>query len=184
MSEFRGFIAVDIPVSSKILELADHIKQSGADVKLVEPENLHLTLKFLGDTPTEKTGEIEHIMKKAAEGQTPFTIRLMGTGVFPNRNYIKVIWIGIHDSVSLEQIARSIDDQLAQIGFKKERRGFSSHLTVGRVRTARNKNMLVKTLEAYADVEFDVVPVDVIKLKQSTLTPKGPIYQTITEVKL
>jgi 2'-5' RNA ligase len=184
MSQFRGFIAIEIPASSSIIELEKTIKQTGADVKLVEPKNLHITLKFLGDTPEDKTAAIEQVIKKSVEGIKPFTIQLVGTGVFPNQNYIRVIWIGIEDGQILATIASDIDEQLSQIGFKKEQRRFSSHLTVGRVKTARKKNELVKVIEQYTTVEFDRITVDAIKLKQSTLTPQGPIYQTITEVKL
>lgn len=184
MSKFRGFIAIDIDVAPKVLEFEKEIEQTGADVKLVEPENIHMTLKFLGDLDEELVDQIENIMKDAVKEIDPFTIKLNGTGVFPNKNYIKVVWIGIEDGQIIETIAKRIDEQLSTLGFKKEKRGFSPHLTLGRVKTAKNKERLVKTIEKYEDVEFGEFEINSIKLKKSDLTPKGPIYTTRVDVKL
>jgi len=184
MVRFRGFIAIDIDAGSKILEFKRDIESIGADVKLVEPENIHVTLKFLGDVDEALVDQIERIMHDAVKGIDPFAVKIKGTGVFPNEKYIKVIWIGLENSQIIGTIAKRIDEQLAALGFTKEKRGFSSHLTIGRVKTAKQKEHLVKTIEKYADVEFGEQHIRSIKLKKSELTPKGPIYTTIKEVKL
>ena len=184
MSQFRGFIAVDIDVFSKLLEFEKEIKETGANVKLVEPENTHITLKFLGDTNESLIGEIDKIMKDAVKEIDPFNIQLRGAGVFPNQNYIKVIWIGIKQGEPIELIARKIDEQLSKIGFKKEKRGFSPHLTIARVKSAKGKDEILHVIEKYRDVQFVDIRVDSIKLKKSDLTPKGPIYTTLMDVKL
>ncbi|EMR75031.1 2''-5'' RNA ligase [Thermoplasmatales archaeon SCGC AB-540-F20] len=184
MTTFRGFIAIDINATPNILKFLKDITNSNADVKLVEPQNIHITLKFLGDVPEDKINDIEQIMKYSVKEIEPFTIKLSETGVFPNQNYIKVIWIGIKDTETIETIARSIDERLSQLGFKKEKRGFSAHLTIGRVKTAKNKQLLLKAIEDYKDFEFSTQDVNSIKLKKSDLTPKGPIYTTLKEVKL
>ena len=184
MPQFRGFIAVDITAIQKIIEFEKEIKETGADVKLVEPKNIHITLKFLGDTEEHLIDEIGKIMKDAVKETKPFNIQLKRTGVFPNTNYIKVIWIGIEHGDQVGAIAHKMDEQLAKIGFKKERRGFSPHLTIARVRSAKNKEKLVQAIEKYNDVEFADLQVDSIKLKKSDLTPKGPIYTTLKEIKL
>jgi len=184
MSQFRGFIAVDIDVFPKLLEFEKEIKETGANVKLVEPENVHITLKFLGDTNESRIDEIDKIMKDAVKGIDPFNIQLKGAGVFPNQNYIKVIWIGIKQGEPIGVIASKIDEQLSKMGFKKEKRGFSPHLTIARVKSARGKDEILHVIAKYGDVQFVDIRVDSIKLKKSDLTPKGPIYTTLIDVKL
>ncbi len=184
MSQFRGFIAVDITAIQKLTEFEKEIEETGANIKLVEPKNIHITLKFLGDTEEYLIDEIEKIMKDAVKETKPFNIQLKGTGVFPNTDYIKVVWIGIEHRDQAGAIAHKIDEQLAKIGFKKEKRGFSPHLTIARVRSAKNKEKLVQVIEKYNDVEFADLQIDSIKLKKSDLIPKGPIYTTLKEIKL
>ena len=184
MSQFRGFIAVDIDVFSKLLEFEKEIKETGANVKLVEPENVHITLKFLGDTDESRIDEIDKIMKDAVKEIDPFNIQLEGAGVFPNQNYIKVIWMGIKQGEPIGLIARKIDEPLSKMGFKKEKRGFSPHLTIARVKSAKGKDGILHVIEKYRDVQFVDIRVDSIKLKKSDLTPKGPIYTTLIDVKL
>ena len=183
MSIFRGFIAIDISSTPQIITYEEEIGKSGADVKLVEPENIHITLKFLGDTDEKYMDPIEQAMKESVKGIKPFSIQLRGTGVFPNQKYIKVLWIGIIDNGQIEPIARSIDNSLATLGFKKEARGFSPHLTIGRVKTAKNKEKLLTVMQQYQGEEFTVQEIQSIVLKKSELTPKGPIYSTIREVR-
>lgn len=183
MSTFRGFIAVEINATSQMLEFEREIERSGADIKLVELHNIHITLKFLGDTDEGSIEDIEGIIRDAAKGIKPFTIWLKGTGVFPNENYMKVVWIGIQDGDMIRPLVHAIDEGVAGLGFKKEKREFSPHLTIGRVRTAKNKQQLLKVIEKYRDVEFSNQEVISIHLKKSDLTQKGPIYSTVREIK-
>ena len=184
MSKFRGFIAIDINATTNLVEFENELARTGADLKLVEPKNIHITLKFLGDVEEDQIDEIEQIMKESVKESKPFAIKLKGTGVFPNENYIKVLWIGIEGGQIIETIAVNIDERLTKLGFKKEKRGFSPHLTIGRVKTAKNKQILIKTIEDYRDTEFSTEDVKMIKLMKSDLTPKGPIYTTMREVTL
>ena len=184
MPKFRGFIAIDVQTNKKFLEMESEIKDTGADLKLVEPENIHITLKFLGDTDEEKIDEIEKIIKNSLNGINPFNIKLIGTGVFPNKNYMRVVWIGLENAEKIAEISKKIDKQLEGLGFEPEKRGFSAHLTIARVRSPRNKEKLIQVIEKYKDFEFATIDVDSIKLKKSDLTPKGPIYTTLREVKL
>ena len=184
MSKFRGFIAIDIDSFPKLVQFENEIKDTGANVKLVEPGNVHITLKFLGDTNEEHIDRIEEIIKDAIKETDSFEIQLKGAGVFPNQNYIRVMWIGIKNGEKIGKIASKIDEQISQLGFDKEKRGFSAHLTIARVKSAKNKEKLLQIIEKYSDVEFGSFKVDSIKLKKSELTPKGPIYTTLKEVKL
>ena len=184
MTIFRGFIALEIHATPQILAFEKEIEKTGADVKLVEPENIHITLKFLGDTQENIIDDIERIMKESVQDIKPFSITLRGTGVFPNNNYVKIVWIGITDNGSIATIAQRIEEKLTPLGFKREHRGFSPHLTIGRVKTARNKDPLLKTVGNHTSEEFAVQEVHSITLKKSELTPKGPIYTTLREVRL
>jgi len=184
MSQFRGFIATDIVAFPKLLEFEKEINNTGANIKPVEPENVHITLKFLGDTNEDLLEEIHEIIKNVVKGFNPFNIKLEGAGVFPNQNYIKVIWIGIKQWEKLESIAQKIDEHLHDKGFKKEKRKFSAHLTIARVRSAKNKEKLIQIIEKYKDFDFAEIKVDSIKLKKSELTSKGPMYTDLKDVRL
>jgi len=184
MSKFRGFISIDIEPNKKLIEFENEIKKTGADLKLVEPENIHITLKFLGDAEETLINELEEIINNAVKETKSFNIKLKGTGVFPNNNYIKVVWLGIQNSEPVAEIAKKIDEQTSKIGFEKEKRVFSPHLTIARVKTAKNKEKLLQFLEKYQDVEFADIKVEAIKLKKSELTPKGPIYTDLKLIKI
>jgi 2'-5' RNA ligase len=183
MTKFRGFIAIDIKISSKLTELTNEIKNIGSYLKLVEPENIHITIKFLGETEERLINDINKIIKNSIKNINSFNIKLQGTGVFPNQNYIKVIWVGLKNAENIEMISKGIDESLSKLGFTREKRGFSPHLTIARVKSAKNKERLLRIIEKYKDVEFADFKVDSIKLKKSELTPKGPIYTTLLDIK-
>lgn len=184
MTTFRGFIAIEISPSPKLIEFMKAVKQSGAPVKLVEPHNIHITLKFLGDIEESAIDDIEHIMKHAIASEQSFSIRLQGTGVFPNKNYIKVVWIGIEKGENIATIVKKIDRQLIDLGFPQEKRVFSPHLTIGRVRHGKHKEKLLQAVETYSDVFFSELTVANICLKKSELTSTGPVYTTLKTVSL
>jgi len=184
MTNFRGFIAIDIGSFPKLVEFENEIKKTGADVKLVDPNIVHITLKFLGDTEENLVEKIEEIMKNSVEEIKPFEMQLAGTGVFPDQKYMRVVWIGIKNGEQIGKIASKIEEQVSKLGFEKENREFSAHLTIGRIRSAKNKEKLLRVIENYKNTNFGSYKVDSIKLKKSELTPKGPIYTTLKEVKL
>jgi 2'-5' RNA ligase len=184
MTKFRGFIAIEIDSFPKIIELENEIKKSGAIVKFVEPQNIHITLKFLGDTDENLIDKIVEMLTESVKNIKPFEIILKGAGVFPNQNYIKVMWIGIENTEQMGKIAYKIDEQVSELGYEREKRKFSAHLTIARVKSAKNKEKLIQIIEKYKEIEFGKIKVDSIKFKQSELTPKGPIYTTLKEIKL
>ena len=184
MTSFRGFIAIDIGATPPIIELMNALAASGADMKLVEPHNIHITLKFLGDTDERLVDEIDTIMEEAASTIKPSSVLLKGAGVFPSKNYIRVVWIGMQETEPLSALAHALDEHIVQLGFKKEKRPFSPHLTLGRVRTSRNKECLLEVLQQYETMAFGKQAISSIKLKKSELTPKGPVYTTLREVTL
>lgn len=179
----RVFIAIDIPdgeVKEKILGFQRTIAQTGADLKLVEPENIHITLRFLGDT---RTAVVEDIKTELDRVQfQPFNVTLKGAGVFPDYRRINVVWVGIDEgNIGLMDLYSKITRSLGRIGIPPDRRGLSPHITVARVRSGRNREILSKTVVELADSEFGRIEVKSFHLKQSTLTPRGPIYQSLHE---
>ncbi len=176
----RIFIGIPIPgdLTKKITQIQREFKDF--DIKFVEPENLHFNLKFLGET--EKVPEIKGILEEISKEFKPFKINISGLGVFPSKNYIRVIWIGIkHGRQDMVSLAQAIDEKLTNIGFKKESR-FEPHLTLGRVRTGRNKQSLLEKINI--DAEIGPMVVNKLILFQSQLSPKGPTYKEIFSVEL
>ena len=184
METFRGFIAVEVPVTDKILHFQEELAQTQAKLKLVSPQNIHITLKFLGDTPTTQVDALQSIITDAISTIKPHVIKLKGTGVFPSERYIKVIWIGLQHAQNLSTISSILNEKCTMIGVKKEKRDFSPHLTIGRNKSAQGKNHIISLIEQYRETEFAEVLVNAIYLKKSTLTPKGPIYETILSIPL
>jgi len=177
----RTFIAIDLNDENKsaLTKLQDELKQTQADVKWVEPENTHLTLKFLGGISEEQAGQVKNILDKISSDYKPFELSLSGIGAFPKLDYPRVIWIGIEKGKKeTEEIAKKIEDGLEKLGFQQEEREFSAHFTIGRVRTPKNKEQLKTAIQTW-NLEhrtWNSQIVSSIVLYQSNLTPKGPIY--------
>lgn len=168
----RCFVAVDIDENLKGQIMALQ-KQLHGDAKLVEPENLHFTLKFLGEIRDEVLTEANNRLKVVASQFAPFDARIRGAGVFPNVNYIRVVWLGCHDLFNLQS---SVEAALAPL-FKKEMP--SPHLTIARVRSAENIEGVKDFVEKNKAADIGTMRVAKIKLKKSTLTPKGPVYEDV-----
>lgn len=184
----RAFVAIDIDESirQKLVAAQKQLATVGADIKLVESENVHVTMKFLGDVPDNKIAAITDAVRTAVIGTQSFDIQIQGIGAFPNMRYIRVIWAGVADGrdvvIALE---RNIDRELQKLGFPPER-GFVPHLTLARVRSPRGKEQLATTVEGMAkdNTEFGGMRAKAVELKQSQLTSKGPIYSTIARIEL
>ncbi len=184
MSEkIRAFIAFDLAndsVVSRIAAAQKMIMQTNADVKLVEPKNIHITVRFLGETNTDMVDQIYEAMKNIKF--TPFNVQLTGLGVFPTVNYPRVVWAGITDGAQqLKSIFEQLEPQIHELGFKPEPEGFTPHLTIARVRSGANKQRLVDLVQRQENYDFGNIRADCIKLKKSVLSPKGPSYSTLKE---
>lgn len=184
MEMIRSFIAFDLDdeqTRRNLSRVQENLLGTGADLKLVKPENIHVTMRFLGDIPTSMVDRIHEEMKKLVF--TPFDVKIRGLGAFPNLRRIRVVWAGIEDGAEeLRDICDQLESNLRTLGFKPDPRGFSPHLTIARVRTGRNKDKLVKLLEQMMDYEFGVIRARCLRLKRSILTPNGPIYSVLEEV--
>jgi len=181
---FRAFIAVDVIPLSDFTRLQSDLIRTEAPIKMVDLGNLHLTLKFLGETNEDM---IENIVK-AIEGSIasfgPFRISISGIGVFPNRERVKVIWVGIDGYEPLKRISLDLDHKLDKMGFRSDKRGFKPHLTIGRVKGSGKKKEIFRVLDRWAGYRFGKMDVKSIKLMKSQLTSAGPIYTVIKEAEL
>ena len=179
----RSFIAFDIdnePVLRKIVEVQNLLIKTGADLKLVKPENIHITMRFLGNITPPVVEKIFEEIKKVQF--TPFDVKIQGTGVFPHLRYPRVVWVGMTEGADqMRSISSQLEPRLRRLGFAPDRKGFSPHLTVARVRSGRNKVELVKCISENVNHEFGVIRAECLRLKRSNLTPKGPIYSTLKE---
>jgi len=178
MSLVRSFIAIDVEnpdVVRRVEELQREVLRLGLDIKLVEKENLHITLRFLGEIPQSRINDV--VKAIAGIKMSRFQVKLRGIGVFPDLARPRVLWIGVSDGVEeLKRLAATVREAVDRFAESKEDREFVAHLTVGRIKSGRNVEKLQEFVTRYADVDFGVVTVDKIKLKKSVLTPRGPIY--------
>ncbi len=181
---FRAFISADLPPLPRLESLARDLRELRADLKVVSVEHLHLTLKFLGDTEEGLVSEIASAMREASSGIAPFTIRVRGTGAFPNFSRPNVLWVGIEDAEPLARIAKSLDGHLTALGYEPETRPWSAHVTLARVRGRRGLDQARMLLEGRSTEEFAEVRIEEIRLKQSVLRPGGPEYTTVEAVRL
>lgn len=187
MSErVRSFISIDVEdplILDRIERIKETLLSTGAYMKPVEKENIHLTLRFLGEIPVALIDEIYKVLLNVKA--KPFEIEIKGLGAFPRTSNPRVIWVGVVKGVEeLKNIHKQIESGLRKLGIRPDTKGFEPHITIARVKSGRNKSKLVKILNQLADVELGVMKVTNIRLKQSILTFKGPIYKTLREVKL
>lgn len=180
MSQLRAFLAIDVDedLKARMYKIIKEFKQIDANIKYVDLENLHLTLKFFGDIDTEGIDLLSSKIEKVVENFDDFTVKIKGCGAFPNTNRIKVIWLGLEEDGTVKKLHDELDSEFVKLGFDKDRR-FSSHLTIGRMKSAKGKAKVKSTIEEFSEVEIGEMTVDKIILKKSTLTPSGPIYEDL-----
>ncbi len=193
---FRGFISIDVNPNEEMHEFIDSIERTGAPLNMVDPNQLHITVKFLGDTEEDQIDEIVEKAKFAVEPYNPFKIDLKGTGAFPHLGFMKVVWIGSEMSQEeeqdskneeftlLEDVAHRVEEELVPLGFERDDREFSPHITVARVKGGKNKEKLKRAVEKYQDEHFKTWKVDKLTLKKSVLKKTGPEYHTLEEIPL
>ena len=179
-------MAIDVPeeIKEKIISLQKEIGKCNADLKFVERENLHLTIKFFGELSDEKVLEIEKAIENVVSRVNGFEIEVSSIGVFPSLSYLRVIWISIaRGRENIFFLHDLLEKEFEKIGIKKDRE-FEAHLTIARVRSARNKEALIKKIKELSNSHFGRFIVKEIKLKESKLTSKGPIYRDVKKFQL
>jgi len=181
----RCFISIELPddIKQGISGFISKLKEIDKDIKWVKGENLHLTLKFLGEIEEQILPEIKDRLLNISKRHSPFDLRLKGIGAFPSIKRPRVIWIGIEDSASLINLQSEVEASMSELGFQKENR-FEPHLTIGRLRGSGPSDALIKGLSFEMPKEFGLFRVESIYIMKSELSPKGPDYYKIVEIPL
>ncbi len=190
MEQIRSFIAIELPgeLKQKLGELENKLKSGGQQgVKWVNPNSMHLTLKFLGNINVDKTGEITAAIKESTAGVSPFNLKVEALGAFPNLRRVQVVWVGLSGEIdTLGRLQQQLERNLEKLGFSPESRAFTPHLTLGRVNNRVSPDERQGLGRRIAGMEFKAgaFRVDAITLMRSQLTRQGAIYNRISSVNL
>ncbi len=179
----RIFVAIDLDPGLKaaVAEFIRTLRRREAAVKWIDPEGMHLTLKFLGETALDVVPAVEEEIRRAASLSRPFPLVLEGTGCFPSERRPRVLWIGIQDHPELSKLQSSLEEGLARIGFPSEKRPFHAHLTIGRIKRPAGLDRVVSILNKAQQTRFGEMTAEKVTLFQSTLRPEGAQYTVVTE---
>lgn len=191
MNQIRAFIALDLPpaIQESIEKQTFRLRQTlGNDViRWVSPHNMHLTLKFLGSIPVSHLDFLKRMLAQAADSQPPFNLQIGGFGSFPSSKRPRVLWVGVHAPASLSSLQKAVADGANRLGYEKEARTFSPHLTIGRVRQGINGQELQKIGNAISTIQLGKIGtarVDSVHLYQSDLNSEGSTYTKLFSIPL
>ncbi len=177
----RLFVAINLPaeIRERLAAEQDRLRRAQADVSWVRAENIHVTLKFLGETEEKRLDRIRPALLEVARGSAPFRIQVSGLGSFGGR-VPRVVWVGVQEGAEpLSRLAKDVEAAMARLGFPKEKRGFSAHITLGRVRSAKNAEALLTALAQAETGPLGSVEVNQVELMQSELRPTGSVYTVL-----
>lgn len=182
----RSFIAIELPadVKNALGELLERLKTYEPDVPWVKKENIHLTIRFLGNIHEQKIKQVKKIMEKATEGVPSFLLKPGCLGAFPNSRRPRVIWVGLGENASLEKLHVNLEGGLRTLGFEKEERKFKPHLTLGRIKKSIHGKQLAEAIAEYSNFSTPSFLVQDIVLFKSELHPKGARYTVLERVSL
>jgi len=188
----RTFIAIELDETVRIAigRVQGKFKRAAPPgvVKWVAPDSIHLTLKFLGDTPRSRISQIEAVLQAACVTYAPFEFSVEGRGCFPNFHRPRVIWVAVRDKgQTLARLQRDVERRVAPIGWPTEERGFSPHLTLGRVAKGADRAIdeaIGQIVEQSVVEQIGVQRVTAVSLIQSDLRPAGPVYTRLLSVPL
>ena len=176
----RSFLAFELPLEIKrtVKQVSEDVRRSKLNVKLVNVDNIHLTVVFMGNIKTEDIPAIEREIKQGCAGFDPFDISLKGLGFFPNARRPRVLWLGIEcETERMSSLKTNLQERLRTYGVKEEKRKFRPHLTIGRFRKSnRSSSLLEEIITRYEGLESPVFPLGELVMFKSKLTPKGAEY--------
>jgi len=190
MARIRTFVAVELAPSviARAGDLIDKLRVSSAQVNWAKTQQMHLTLKFLGDVPDTDTPDICRVVSKVARGFEPFEITCRGVGAFPTNDHPRTLWLGIEDGAeSLCELQAAIETALKdQLGFPREARRFQPHLTIGRVKhePPTAKGELTELLVKHQHFDADLSVIDEVVVFASFLGRSGPTHEALGRAEL
>lgn len=175
---------IGVPVSSvKALQEVESWKNKSRirlnKMSWVKPENWHITLYFLGDTPDEKVELLQQMIDQSFSGVAAFPAQLEGVGVFPNRRDPNVLWLGLNSLQNILPAHQQLGESLRQNGFSFDQKPLKPHLTIARMKFLADKEIIDTLVNDYGQTVFDTVNINKVVLFESLLTPQGPIYKTL-----
>ena len=172
-------IELDQRLRDELFHLIEELRTFQVKASWVKPENLHITLKFLGDVKEEKIEKIKKVLQDIANSCATFKVKIKGTGTFPERRTPRVIWAGIEDSPELSSLQERIEKALSRLGFKQEERGFKGHITLARIKEPEGTQRLTDYLSRFREKEFGQMDVKEFVLMKSELRPDGARYERL-----
>jgi len=191
MEPVRCFIAISLPdeVKAGLKQLQAQLKPGGqTSIKWVDPYSVHLTLKFQGSVDGDKIDPITAAMAEAVQGVPPFSLKVEGLGAFPNLRRVQVVWVGVSgEEDKLANLQQRLESNLAGLGFIPEKRRFTPHLTLARVRDQVSAGEREALGQIIAETKFEAArsfPVEAVNLMRSQLTREGAIYSQISTAEL
>jgi 2'-5' RNA ligase len=192
MTVLRTFIAIDLgpELRANLGDLQDRLRGElgRGSVRWVQPQGIHLTLKFLGDTSPGQLDEIEQALARAAATVEPFTISAGGVGCFPNTRQPRVVWVGLEElSGALPRLRNAVESEVSPLGFPSEKRPFQPHLTLGRVQrgaSSADVRRVGQVVAATTTGALGEVVVSAVSFIKSDLLPTGAVYTTLSEAGL
>jgi len=186
MSRIRTFIAVDLDkaLRQRTVALQETLKETGTEVKWVEPENLHVSLLFLGEVDEREIVDVCRIVAEITGRHTSFTMQVQTAGCFPNLRRPRVLWVGVGEGKeALCAIHDDLEKALLDLGFRREERKYSPHITLGRVKSDRPTESLALALTQHAGWKGGEIQVAEVLVMGSKLTPQGPEYTVLSRAK-
>lgn len=187
MAGWRSFFAVELSVeiAAGVQRIQGDLKERVTGVRWVRPEGIHLTLKFLGEVEPDRIEAIARKAETAIQGVGPFTVRIKGGGGFPTAKNPRVIWIGVEDhSGMLKELQARVETEMAELGFTREKRGYTPHLTVGRLRSGKGSKSVGQALDALSASDLGRMEVREVILFRSHLKPTGAEYTKLGSFQL
>lgn len=188
--KIRTFLAAEVPDNLKkgladlITRLKTGIQFTGAHPKWVDPTNIHLTLKFFGDTTDVQRKAIVESVRTTAKKHPKHTVRIEGVGIFPNPKQPRVIWAGVKKALPIAALQADIDEAMEDLGWTPEDREFRPHITLARIKSLRRTHALIDVVRGHSQFKVGEWPIGEIVLIQSTLRPEGPIYTPLERFEL
>lgn len=183
----RLFIAIELPPEIKqgIAKVQEQLRTAGANAGWTRPEGIHLTLKFLGEVPEERVPEIMAALTVASQGTGKLNLEVSGAGAFPNGKNPRVLWLGVAGDVAkLTELQAAVENAMAGLGFEREERKFSPHLTLGRIKYPKPRDNWQQKIEGIRDVKLGGFEAVQISLMKSELKREGAVYTEIGRVEL
>lgn len=177
----RLFAAIKIHPSKEFIRIYTELRNAlcNNSIKWVDVNNIHITLKFFGETDEARIPEITGSLHKTATENSSFAIRLLNAGIFGSSYNPRVIWFGIDRNPELEKLAVDVLDAMDNIGFARDRQNFVPHLTVGRIKKIKDIRVFQEIIQKYRSVEIQVENVESFHLYESILRPQGPEYREV-----